>query len=90
LRELFGCIQDGAIATNSDGKINFQVGLLVVKEVVSDLMKGFYGLLLDFLKSSFVKEEKVSTDGMREEDGDFLDKLEDLLLLVDAANEENG
>ena len=62
----------------------------MAKQVVSDLMKGFDGLLLNFLESSFVKEEKVGTDGMREEDGDFLDEFEDLLLLVDAADEEYG
>ncbi len=90
MRELFGSIQDGTVASNGDGKINFQVGLLVAKEVVSDLMKSLDGLLLDFLKSSFVKEEKVGIDGMGEEDGDFLDEFKDLLLFVDAADEENG
>lgn len=90
MRELFGSEQDGAITSNGDDKINYGIGLLVVKEVVSDLMKGFDGLLLYFLKCSFIEEEKVGTDGMREEDGDFLDEFKDLLLFVDAANEEDG
>ena len=90
LRELFGSKQDGAITSNGDDKINYGIGLLVVKEVVSDLMKGFDGLLLYFLKCSFIEEEEVGTDRMWEKDGDFLDEFEDLLLFVDAADEEDG
>jgi hypothetical protein len=64
LREFFGSEQDGAIASNGDYKINFGIGLLVLKEIVSDLMKSFDGLLLYFLKCSFIEEEEVDTDGM--------------------------
>jgi hypothetical protein len=90
LRELFGSKQDGAIASNGDYKINFGIGLLVLEEIVSDLMKGFDGLLLYFLKCPFIKEEEVGTDGMGEKEGDFLDEFEYLLLFVDAADEEDG
>ena len=55
-----------------------------------NLMQGFEGLLLYFAKGPFVQEVEGDTNGMREENDDSLDELEDLLLFVDTADKEDG